>query len=159
MEGKFSHQHTCILADLCSKKGQISIEFSKTNNVSSMRFGWSENVPAAVFTRAGYLWAVFDQEVSLDVSKLKSESLQIISLPQQIDSDKGTVFRAKLVDGVSASVWRDGNIWVVDLVPQQSRPDVALQFVTQQTSPQGPRVFVLAKELASYNSNGSRSWR
>ena len=129
------------------KKGQISIELSKTNNVSSMRFGWSENVPAAVFTRAGYLWVVFDQEVSLDVSKLKSESLQIISLPQQIDSDKGTVFRAKLVDGVSASVWRDGNTWVVDLVPQQSRPDVALQFVTQQTSPQGPRVFVLAEGI------------
>ena len=112
-----------------------------------MRFGWAENVPAAVFTRAGYLWAVFDQEVSLDVSKLKSEILQIVSLPQQIDSDKGTVFRAKLVDGVSASVWRDGNIWVVDLVPQQSRPDVALQFVTQQTSPQGPRVFVLAEGI------------
>ena len=76
-----------------------------------------------------------------------SESLQIISLPQQIDSDKGTVLRAKLVDGVSASVWRDGNTWVVDLVPQQSRPDVALQFVTQQTSPQGPRVFVLAEGI------------
>ena len=130
------------------EKGQISIQFSKTNNVSSMRFGWSENVPAAVFTRAGYLWAVFDQEVSLDVSRLKSESLQIISLPQQIDSDKGTVFRAKLVDGVSASVWRDGNTWVVDLVPQPSRPDVALQFVTQQTSPQGPRVFVLAEGIS-----------
>lgn len=131
------------------EKGQISIQFSKTNNVSSMRFGWSENVPAAVFTRAGYLWAVFDQKVSLDVSRLKSESLQIISLPQQIDSDKGTVFRAKLVDGVSASVWRDGNTWVVDLVPQQSRPDVALQFVTQQTSPQGPRVFVLAEGIGN----------
>ena len=138
---------TAVLPVAASKKGQISIEFSKTNNVSSMRFGWSENVPAAVFTRAGYLWAVFDQEVSLDVSKLKSEILQIISLPQQIGSDKGTVFRAKLVDGVSASVWRDGNIWVVDLVPQQSRPDVALQFVTQQTSPQGPRVFVLAEGI------------
>ena len=72
-----------------TKKGKISIELSKTNNVSSMRFGWSENVPAAVFTRAGYLWVAFDQEVSLDVSNLKSESLQIISLPQQIDSDKG----------------------------------------------------------------------
>ena len=129
------------------KKGKISIELSKTNNVSSMRFGWSENVPAAVFTRAGYLWVVFDQEVSLDVLNLKSESLQIISLPQQIDSDKGTVLRAKLVDGVSPSVWRDGNTWVVDLVPQQSRPDVALQFVTQQTSPQGPRVFVLAEGI------------
>ena len=147
MEDQFSHQHSRIVACLCSKKREISIELSKTNNVSSMRFGWSENVPAAVFTRAGYLWVVFDQEVSLDVSKLKSESLQIISLPQQIDSDKGTVFRAKLVDGVSASVWRDGNTWVVDLVPQQSRPDVALQFVTQQTSPQGPRVFVLAEGI------------
>ena len=138
---------TAALPVSAPKKGQISIEFSKSNNVSSMRFGWAENVPAAVFTRAGYLWAVFDQEVSLDVSKLKSEILQIISLPQQIDSDKGTVLRAKLVDGVSASVWRDGNTWVVDLVPQQSRPDVALQFVTQQTSPQGPRVFVLAEGI------------
>ena len=81
---------TAALPVSAPKKGQISIEFSKSNNVSSMRFGWAENVPAAVFTRAGYLWAVFDQEVSLDVSKLKSEILQIISLPQQIDSDKGT---------------------------------------------------------------------
>ena len=32
-------------------------------------------------------------------------------------------------------------------MPQQSRPDVALQFVTQQTSPQGPRVFVLAEGI------------
>ena len=86
--------HRCL--SLEPKKGKISIELSKTNNVSSMRFGWSENVPAAVFTRAGYLWVVFDQEVSLDVSKLKSESLQIISLPQQIDSDKGNRIQSKI---------------------------------------------------------------
>lgn len=144
---KFPNNTAASLPISTPKKGQISIELSKTNNVSSMRFGWAENVPAAVFTRAGYLWVVFDQEVSLDVSKLKRESLQIISLPEQIGTNKGTVFRAKLVDGVSASVWRDGNTWVVDLVPQQSRPDVALQFVTQQTSPQGPRVFVLAEGI------------
>ena len=125
-------------------QGKLTIELDINNNVNSMRFNWKENVPAAVFTRAGYLWIVFDQKASLDFSKLRSDKLEIISQPQQIETNKGTAFRTKLVDGISAAVWRDGNTWVVDLAPQQARPDVAFQFVTQQTSPQGPRIFVLA---------------
>ena len=106
-------------------QGKLTIELDINNNVNSMRFNWKENVPVAVFTRAGYLWVVFDQKVSLDFSKLRSDKLEIISQPQQIETNKGTAFRTKLVDGISVAVWRDGNTWVVDLAPQQARPDVA----------------------------------
>jgi tetratricopeptide (TPR) repeat protein len=129
---------------------RIVVKLLKKNNIDSLYFNWNKPVPAAVFTRAGYLWVVFDEKAKLDLSEIQNSNLQIIRNLMQLPAKMGAVFRAKIAPGISPSVWRDGEAWVVDLSPQLSRPDVALKFVTQQTSPQGPRVFVLADRIGDF---------
>ncbi|NQW11431.1 MAG: hypothetical protein HQ481_16315 [Alphaproteobacteria bacterium] len=113
-----------------------------TAETLSVRFEWTEPVAAVVFPRAGYLWAAFDEAVTLDFSTLAGMDNQIVGQPEQVPVSNGTAVRFPLVQGVNPRVWRDGSVWVVDLQPQTSRPDVPLRVDAQMVSPQGPRLFI-----------------
>lgn len=123
----------------------LMVGLSRSNDAVSLRFDWTESVAAAVFTRAEHLWVVFDAPVTFDLAQLTATPGQIMGPPQQIAVSPGSALRIPLVAGISPRVWRDGTAWIVDLRPQAMRPDVALDVGTQQSSPQGPRVFVLAE--------------
>ncbi|MDG2285786.1 MAG: hypothetical protein P8N43_09680, partial [Alphaproteobacteria bacterium] len=123
----------------------LMVGLSRSNDAVSLRFDWTEPVAAAVFTRAEHLWVVFDAPVTFDLAQLTATPGQIMGPPQQIAVSPGSALRIPLVAGISPRVWRDGTAWIVDLRPQAMRPDVALDVETQQSSPLGPRVFVLAE--------------
>jgi tetratricopeptide (TPR) repeat protein len=123
----------------------LPVLVSRTNNATSIRFDWKKPVAAAAFLRAEYLWVVFDDAVTFDLTALLSAPGQIIGRPEQIAVTVGSALRVPIVPGIAPRVWRDGEAWIVDLQPQAMRPDVALNVGTQQSSPQGPRVFVLAE--------------
>ena len=108
----------------------------------SIRFEWSELVPAAVFVRAGYLWVVFDQSVRFDFSKFAVEDNLRIGRVEQIPGVAGSALRVELVPGVDPRVWRDGLAWVVELQPQEILPQVPLTITTQMVALNGPRLFV-----------------
>jgi tetratricopeptide (TPR) repeat protein len=123
----------------------LPVMMSRTNDATSLRFDWKASAAAAVFLRAEHLWVVFDQPVTFDLTQLLANPGQIMGRPEQIAVAPGSALRIPLVAGIAPRVWRDGEAWVVDLRPQAMRPDVALTVGTQQSSPQGPRVFVLAE--------------
>ena len=122
----------------------LPVLLSRSKDATSLRFDWKQPVAAAVFTRAEYLWVVFDQSVTFDLTQLLVNPGQIMGRPEQIAVAPGSALRVPLVAGIAPRVWRDGDAWIVDLRPQAMRPDVALTVGTQQSSPQGPRVFILA---------------
>ena len=74
----------------------------------------------------------------------------IITGFEQLPIEGASVLVARIAPGISPTVWRKGESWVVDLSPRVQRPDVDLKLVTQQTSPQGPRVFVLADGIGEF---------
>ena len=123
----------------------LPVLLSKSKDATSLRFDWKQPVAAAVFIRAEHLWVVFDQPVTFDLSQLLSSPGQIMGRPEQIAVAPGSALRVPLVAGIAPRVGRDGDAWIVDLQPQAMRPDVALNVGTQQSSPQGPRVFILAE--------------
>jgi tetratricopeptide (TPR) repeat protein len=117
---------------------------TRLNNAEgiSLRFSFEEEVAAAVFPRAGYVWVGFDRAVTFDTSQLVGLENEIVGLPEQIPVSTGAVVRLPVVKGVNPRVWRDGTAWVLDLQPQLSRPDVPLRVDAQMVSPQGPRLFI-----------------
>ena len=123
----------------------LPVAVTAGEQVTSLRFDWPEAVAAAVFMRAENLWVVFNQSVTFDLSQLLASQVRIMGRAEQIPVAPGSALRVPLVAGIAPRVWRDGNSWVVDLAPQSMRPDVALEVDTQQSSPQGPRVFVRAE--------------
>lgn len=122
----------------------LPVRLTRTDDSASLRFEWPNPVAAAVFTRAEHLWVVFDEPVTFDLAQVIAEPQQIMGRPEQVAVVPGSALRIPLVSGIAPRVWRDGNAWIVDLQPQSMRPDVPLKLETQQSSPQGPRVFVLA---------------
>ena len=123
----------------------LPVLVSRTNDATSVRFDWKQPVSAAVFLRAEHLWVVFDEAVTFDLGALIANPGQIMGTAEQIAVSPGSALRIPLVAGIAPRVWRDGDAWIIDLQPQAMRPDVVLDVGTQQSSPQGPRVFVLAE--------------
>lgn len=121
---------------------QLPVTVLQSAETLSVRFEWAEPVAAVMFVRAGYLWVAFDQAVTFDFSALAAMDNQIVGRPEQVPVSTGAAMRFPLVEGINPRVWRDGAIWVVDLQPQTSRPDVPLRVDAQMVSPQGPRLFV-----------------
>ena len=128
----------------------VKVRLLKKNNIDSLFVDWGKDVPAAVFTRAGNLWVVFGEEARFDLSRVQNLKKGIIGDFRQLSVKGGTAILAKIAPGISPAVWRKGSAWVVDLSARITRPDVDLELVTQQTSPQGPRVFVLADGIGKY---------
>lgn len=127
----------------------LPVLVSRSNDATSLRFDWKQPVAAAVFLRAEHLWVVFDASVTFDLASLIAAPGQIMGRAEQIPIAPGSALRVPVVAGIAPRVWRDGDAWIVDLQPQAMRPDVALNVGTQQSSPQGPRVFVLAEGVGS----------
>ncbi|UUX50476.1 hypothetical protein NUH88_02025 [Nisaea acidiphila] len=120
----------------------IPMTASIENNVVSVRFEWTQPVPAAVFSRAGYVWVVFGAPARFDMTALERADFQLLGAKSQVPVRGGSAVRFPTVEGVNPRVWRDNAVWIVDFRPQNSRPDVPLRVDTQLVSAQGPRVFI-----------------
>lgn len=120
----------------------IPVTASQADNVVSVRFEWTQPVPAAVFERGDYVWIVFGAPARFDMSRLDTANFQLLGDKAQIAVEGGSAVRIPTVEGVSPRVWRDNAVWILDFRPQTSRPDVPLRVDTQLVSAQGPRVFI-----------------
>ncbi len=87
----------------------------RNGDVIQLAFGWREEVGAAVFTRAGFLWVVFDKARKLDTSGLRGKRSKMIAGFDQRIVSGATVVRLPLANDVSPSVQRDGTAWVVEI--------------------------------------------
>jgi tetratricopeptide (TPR) repeat protein len=101
---------------------RVPVVVTRADAVATLRFSWPQDVApaAAVFTRAGYLWAVFDRDGQLDFSRWGRND----GAPDARRPAPGvTVFRLKLADPDLVPVAaRDGAEWIVTLAPDAKRP-------------------------------------
>jgi hypothetical protein len=99
--------------------------------VVSLGFPFNQAVGAAVFRRAGYLWAVFDKKAELDTKLLKRSGGDVITFLEQLQTPKGTAVRMLTRPGYNPSIRKEGQLWVLDLAEQPLAPAAALE-VNQQ---------------------------
>ena len=81
-----------------------------------LRFLWPEDVPAAVFVRAGYLWVAFHatvDQVAADRETMQRYAGGFIRSIRQEPHDEATVFRFALSGRVAPRVVREGAAWHV----------------------------------------------
>jgi len=101
---------------------RVLVTVAHANEATTLRFAWPKDVDpaAAVFVRAGYLWAVFDRDARLDFGGWPRAD----GAPESRHPAAGaTAFRLKLPDpDLAAVVTRDGNDWVATLSADAARP-------------------------------------
>jgi tetratricopeptide (TPR) repeat protein len=85
-------------------------------------FAWNEPVAAAIFTRAGYVWAVFDRENPLDMSAIPKSLEETIFLAEQIRIRNYMVFRFRVRADLKPVARRQGQRWAIEFRASNVRP-------------------------------------
>ncbi|MGE5504967.1 MAG: tetratricopeptide repeat protein, partial [Actinomycetota bacterium] len=114
--------------------------------VVSIGFPFNQAVGAAVFRRAGYLWAVFDKKAELDTKLLKRSGGDVITFLEQLNTPKGTAVRMLTRPGYNPSIRKEGQLWVLDLSEQPLAPTAGLEVNQQFDFEDRGRVVMIGSE-------------
>lgn len=80
-----------------------------------LTFDWKRSVPAAIYHRGGYLWAVFGKTTKLDLDKVVRNVPRYVAEARQLPSDQATVARFKLIGEPKLSAGYDERGWHIIL--------------------------------------------
>ena len=125
----------------------VTVGFANTEAGATIVFEWEEEVAAAVYSRAGYYWAVFDQLAFADILQIPPDVEASVFLAEQIDIERGTALRFKVRDGLNASVDRVGTLWRVDFAAQAEKPINAIEVRREPELRSGARVFLPLEDM------------
>lgn len=116
---------------------------NEQHKVASLSFSWNIPVNLAVFNRGGYIWVAFDHRQNVNVEELRSLSSDLADELIQIPHPSATVLRIKPKDNVHTSIRKEGLLWIVDLLTQQTKNDFKEMTVfTQYDSLKQPYLFI-----------------
>ncbi len=123
-----------------------------------IKFHWTDDVGAAIFERAGFLWAVFDREARFAfegwdeaLAKPSPNSKRIpeekpaaafVARPKFSAMPGTTVFRMQVPAGVSPRVSRDKGAWIVTLEREYLRPASGVNVEAHLAAAAGARLFI-----------------
>ncbi len=114
-----------------------------------LTFPWPQDVGAAVFRRAGYIWLVFDQVAPQDLERLRLEGRPLVSQIHQLPSENATVIRLRTDDDINPTVRREGFEWVAEFRRQPIQPRMQVAIRAEIDTETGPRLAFPADEPGS----------
>ncbi len=109
-------------------------------------FVWTEPVPAAFFTRAGYYWAVFAARGAAELQPIPAEAGRAVFLVEQVPISGGTALRFKIREDLRASASREGPVWRVELARRPPAPVDPIVPLREASAMAGPRMLLPSDE-------------
>ncbi len=100
----------------------IPVPVERNGNALSLTFDWDRPAGVAAFTRAGYIWIVFDRFRNFVLDDVLTKEKRLLKNVEHVPSRKGTVIRIGPVPGLHPTLRRGGNAWVVDIRPEATPP-------------------------------------
>ena len=97
----------------------------------SMVIPWTEPAAAAIFRRAGFLWAVFDRYQQLDVDALTRSGAPYVTYVEQLPYRNNTIVRMVTQPGINPFVRREGLAWILDFRALPMRPTRTIEIIPQ----------------------------
>lgn len=120
----------------------VKLEVSAIASGTRLRLPLDERTPAAVFSRAGYLWLVLDGNYDLDHSALKDAGETLLGDARVFRQSGATIMRVGVDPAFQVISRRLNESWEVDLTLYPSAPIDPLQVSHQAHDELGPIVFV-----------------
>ena len=125
--------------------GPVTVQWASSRDVTRLRFGWRQVTGAAVFTRAGFLWAVFDRPAVLDLrgrgGKRSRGFTRFKKRFSQSTVSGATVVRIRLGAKIHPVAKRDGTEWVIELRKEPPPLSEGIPLETHLAAIAGPRLF------------------
>ena len=125
--------------------GPVTVEWASSREVTTLRFGWRQVAGAAVFTRAGFLWVVFDRPAVLDLRGRGGRRGRGFARFEKRFSQStvagATVVRIRLGAKTHPVAKRDGTEWVIELRREAAPLSEEIPLETHLEAITGPRLF------------------
>lgn len=107
----------------------------------SLVIPWTEPAAAAIFRRAGFLWAIFDRYQQLDVDALARAGAPFVTYVEQLPYRNNTIVRMVTQPGLNPFVRREGLAWIMDFRALPLRPTRTIE-VRPQFDRENPNLFL-----------------
>ncbi|WP_339862967.1 hypothetical protein [Thalassospira alkalitolerans] len=103
--------------------GDLTVSVNQDPTKIVLGFPFGQPGGAAIWSRAGFLWMVFDVRANLDLSTVRQEAAQIIGVIEQIDSPYATVLRMTIPEGIGLyTTPTENGDWAVTLQQGTMQP-------------------------------------
>ena len=114
----------------------VPVVISQLDGGYEVRFEWDIRTDAAVFVRAGFLWAAFDSPRVFDLSD-SSEGGEVVRPVGQFTVEPLSAVRFRLAPGYFPAVTKDGDSWVITLsaTPPNLKPIPILRELESEVGP------------------------
>ena len=108
-----------------------------------LHLAFNRPMPAAAFQRGDSLWLVFDRATAVDLAGLAKDTTGSVVRAEQPAVAQGTLLQLHIKAGLAPVVGRQGNEWLIDLLPAAAAAlPGAIDVLAEPAAALGPRVFV-----------------
>jgi tetratricopeptide (TPR) repeat protein len=125
-----------------SQDQTLRVTVLESPDVTRLSFPWKDDVAAAIFERAGYLWVVFDRPVAADLSMLRLDPEGVLVAAEQVENPAATVLRFQTRPGLIPIVRGLDTTWFVDLAEQPVAMADVIEVEPQPHEASGARLFL-----------------
>jgi len=125
-------------------KALAQVSLTKPGGVSTLRFDWSRDVPAAVFRRGRYFWLVFGATAALDLAPIAADLKGEVESLKEVSAPNLTIVRFAAGPKTNISVGRDGSAWLIALSKEPGKVHQAIGIEAQSGVAGGGRVLLKA---------------
>lgn len=114
-----------------------------------LTFHWDVTVPAAVFSRAGALWVVFETAIDAQHPPDAFSATERVRSVSQLAHPFGTVLRYDLAPDQSVTAQRENTRWEVEIKETMARPRNPVATTRQMDPTDGYRIFFALGDAGS----------
>lgn len=134
---------------LRSRLEQIDVMLQRRPFETRLTYHWDVSVPAAVFQRAGSLWVVFENNVTVNHPGVVFTETDRITSVERIAHPFGTVLRYALAPDQSVVAQRENTRWEIEVKDSLTRPRDPVVMTRQNDPIDGKRAFFALGEAGS----------
>ncbi len=98
----------------------LKVNFAPLEGGARISFSWLEPTAAAVFSRAGHVWAIFDRDARLEMATPPQSLSGVLFLAEHIAIDNRMAFRFRVTPKLVPVARRQGNRWAIEFRPNSA---------------------------------------
>lgn len=126
-----------------------SVKARRRGDTVTFSFAGLADAPAAVFERAGHVWALFETDIAIEKPLLTEEHLRFVDAAEIIEADGLRGVRLRLASNALVTAQLEGETWSVAIGETVLRPPGPLAIRRGVQADGGGKLFAIAPDAAA----------
>ncbi|MDW3097024.1 MAG: hypothetical protein R8J41_02905 [Alphaproteobacteria bacterium] len=126
-----------------------SVKVRRRGDTVTFSFAGLVDAPAAVFERAGHVWALFETDVAIDKPVLTEEHVRFVDAAEIVEADGLHGVRLRLASDALVTAQLEGETWSVAIGETVLRPPGPLAIRRGVQADGGGKLFAIAPDAAA----------